>query len=1083
MKNRINHFVNRDHRYRSSILVEKILKNLRKMIPKANACRPAKVKTKVIHLLHTNQLVLLMPIIAGAIKHGLKSVDKKKINHTNNGNISSAKNYKQAKGKKTKAIVKKFNINNKKDDNILGLNKRGPRVASLNAMFKVHLLYETSRSRKGFDEDISSQSDTTTHQQLSQKSPPSHPKTKSPPKSKPRATEKHKQKPYAKKESTKEHKKPIKKCIKQEKVEKKTKKRELPVEPKNCQSKSVKKRKLVDNDVEIIDTRICKRMASLNASAILAASYLPEKVFKRSRSIESSRSIASTVEMIQETKISSSISRVEVPTASTIHTHHDHVVVKSAKTIETVKEVTRMSGKIKDRLVAIEMMERENGNVSNVDPSHIIDNRSNTIINSVVEQTSQSRRKIKSSRHLNRSHAATTGAQASISRPEAAGVTTTEFQVTKVQINTGKATHMKREKMAHQIETILEKDSVEREYQFQAKATTQSYRIQMESSYNQPLTNIITGNTIHTMPCLPVHSSNFSNLHLNTGTNVVQTTPILMSQGLNHGSCFSHSNQPILQIACNASYRPIQPSATISQLPVLNIQPQYPSHYASAFSVPHYTNTAAPSNYSTETYGFYPTGSIVQPIYDPLMRTYPLLKPIPFHAVPTVIRTDQNFSSFTPSSHANHAQSISTIPTQQTKNPPATLLQQPTILTSLAPHINKSTPVNSQMDPLMTPLNNTNSYIIHPTSDLSRGLRSHEIVSHQATLPADVARLPINNNNNNTTSINSDINIANKAFPNQQNLSRLAHSMSNNTAASSIAFIGSSMPIHNLHSHQQSPNIFSTFTSPNITGDKQFASQQILSKPPGNLSTRTNSSSGYCKPATTVITEIFPIKKPAEYKKPSKETQVSITPLVMQNSSLTCQHKDSSSQMTNSRSASCSKGYSISSFTDIKKCDRASETLSNSRTPLSSTASVQTIRVSPPNLSIPSLVNPKCLRKETDCSNPKKSAKRSPTLCTQNPKKPTSTTIQCIPLSNAQQLKKKIVPNNKAKIDSVTPECRVSPNSELSLSKKSNKKRLSHGWTWQGKPKQEPVFVKVSIEYFVYRAKSSLRYVISRLAR
>lgn len=43
-----------------------------------------------------------------------------------------------------------------------------------------------------------------------------------------------------------------------------------------------RKRSIVDRTVEIIDTRRCKRMASLNATAMMAATYLPEARFVRS---------------------------------------------------------------------------------------------------------------------------------------------------------------------------------------------------------------------------------------------------------------------------------------------------------------------------------------------------------------------------------------------------------------------------------------------------------------------------------------------------------------------------------------------------------------------------------------------------------------------------------------------------------------------------------------------------------------------------------------------------------------------------------------------------------------------------------
>ncbi|KAJ6220034.1 hypothetical protein RDWZM_005846 [Blomia tropicalis] len=71
-------------------------------------------------------------------------------------------------------------------------------------------------------------------------------------------------------------------------------KKSLPITKRKKKKRTKRKniRSLVDSDVEIIDTKKCKRMASLNASAILAASYMPEtRIVPKSSSIESDEPI------------------------------------------------------------------------------------------------------------------------------------------------------------------------------------------------------------------------------------------------------------------------------------------------------------------------------------------------------------------------------------------------------------------------------------------------------------------------------------------------------------------------------------------------------------------------------------------------------------------------------------------------------------------------------------------------------------------------------------------------------------------------------------------------------------------------
>ena len=111
-----------------------------------------------------------------------------------------------------------------------------------------------------------------------------------------------------------------------------------------------RKRKLdIDDSVELIDTRSTKRLASLNASAIMAASYQDEKplVPVQAGSKQSTSAPPSPKPNYQE--------HVEV-----IHKTTTVMNDGVTETIEKIKKITHVSGKIRERLLAIEMMENEN---------------------------------------------------------------------------------------------------------------------------------------------------------------------------------------------------------------------------------------------------------------------------------------------------------------------------------------------------------------------------------------------------------------------------------------------------------------------------------------------------------------------------------------------------------------------------------------------------------------------------------------------------------------------------------------------------------------------------------------------------
>lgn len=184
---------------------------------------------------------------------------------------------------------------------------RVQRVASLNAMAKVHILYE-NESRPAIVEADDAQEDCkalvplrTDH--LPSPSPP--PPQSSPPPSPPAPTA-----------GTRRKKKAI--------VARKVIKR---------------KRDVLDADVEIIDTRQCRRMASLNAQAIMAASYSRERS-SRKFDKESPSSFSSS------SSSSSSTSSAASCELKVVHHHHQQEIVVCSVQTKTVHKTVQEKAEV-----------------------------------------------------------------------------------------------------------------------------------------------------------------------------------------------------------------------------------------------------------------------------------------------------------------------------------------------------------------------------------------------------------------------------------------------------------------------------------------------------------------------------------------------------------------------------------------------------------------------------------------------------------------------------------------------------------------------------------------------------------------
>lgn len=248
-------------------------------------------------------------------------------------------------------------------------------INSINDSIKKEQQQKSSTTKKkkkpNKEDDVSPNDDDETNSELSTSKLTSKPTNSKPPKSKPASKDK-KDTKSSKTKDTQSDKPSGKKEGKKEKASKKEPKSESKGESsssskstsKEENSKNIKKakkkkslvkenekkRKLdIDESVELIDTRSTKRLASLNASAIMAASYQDEKP-------------------LVPVQAGSKQSTPVPPSPKPNYQEHVEVIHKTTtvmndgvtETIEKIKKITHVSGKIRDRLLAIEMMENEN---------------------------------------------------------------------------------------------------------------------------------------------------------------------------------------------------------------------------------------------------------------------------------------------------------------------------------------------------------------------------------------------------------------------------------------------------------------------------------------------------------------------------------------------------------------------------------------------------------------------------------------------------------------------------------------------------------------------------------------------------
>ncbi|XP_055949229.1 uncharacterized protein LOC129983676 [Argiope bruennichi] len=380
------------------------------------------------------------------------------------------------------------------------------------------------------------------------------------------------------------------KCSDKDKI-KNVKKEKLQAKVKA--QKRGKKRKFPD--VEIIDTKICKRMASLNAQAILAASYLqepkPKRVYRRN---EKCNGASDEKEAAMGTECDITVIKTEKEDDVTFI--ETKLVERNDKQNEILKNSSKeQMNKSIDPSVTHKKQTSDNQRPETPKQKNDSDEPDLTIIESNTDLASASR-KCSVANSVVASSAATTK------------VGVTQYtEVTKVQINTHNDAEIKTDsKSERKIEQILSNDDVAitQMYHYQSKSTNESYCVQMQTTYKpgsrnlSPSTSRPSGDGLHPFvnePLLP-NSQHYYNRN-----------PILPP----------HTYQ------MNPSMGPVPPAISMDH--------RLPRQFGgSAFTVPHYRHPQ-PLQFPPNEYGYYqPAGPLIQPVQD----QYTIHKPVPYHPQP-----------------------------------------------------------------------------------------------------------------------------------------------------------------------------------------------------------------------------------------------------------------------------------------------------------------------------------------------------------------------------------------------------------------------------------------------------------------
>ncbi|GFR04596.1 uncharacterized protein TNCT_440171 [Trichonephila clavata] len=448
---------------------------------------------------------------------------------------------------------------------------RTHRMASLNALAKVHVLYENEGRNVG--ENLNDADECSLIDFLNENSDDEEDREV---KSKEIKKE---TKPILnanvkKNEKTKSNDKEKTKSIKKEKTP----------PPKNTQKKTIK-RKLPD--IEIIDTRICKRMASLNAQAILAASYMQEprqrKNFKKSGKNDGS---------------------------TNLNTMKCDIVIKQEIIDDETEEITLIEtlqpkkNENTELNFSKEMNEDADSSTSEINKNSLSEassqnNQSMESEISIIERNREE--KTPSSRKCNIENSVVTSATAT-------KVGVTQYtEVTKVQINTHKDTEIvEKSKPERKIGEILANDDVAitQMYHYQSKSTNESYCVQMQTTYKPGTRNLSPSSS------------------RSSGDGILP----YLNESMLPGSQHYYNRSSILP----PQAYPVNP--TMGPVPpIVSMDRRLPHQFGgSAFTVPHYRHPQ-PMQFPPNDYGYFqPAGPLIQPTQDQLT----IHKPVPYHPQP-----------------------------------------------------------------------------------------------------------------------------------------------------------------------------------------------------------------------------------------------------------------------------------------------------------------------------------------------------------------------------------------------------------------------------------------------------------------
>lgn len=399
------------------------------------------------------------------------------------------------------------------------------------------------------------------------------------------------------------------------------------------------KRKL--DDVEIIDTRSCKRMANLNAQAILAASYLLE----RSRKERNEKKGLKNEKKSDLTSVNSSDNSDSnnINSDSTVSISHsedtcENIIVDDLEDRPVTEfrnshfNISKSSENRHSPLISVSDDQDEHNQLNVEENEKVLTNDEKNIGSECTVQERCELHSMSSNKDTSRTVTSTAVSKVGL----------TEYtEVTKVRINTTEDMGIKEEgKVEQKIEHILEKDDVAitRMYHYQTKGNSQSYCLQMQTTYKPSSAKGFTP------PPSVINRSSPRKMHL-------ETPPHMMSTMLHNSQSYYNypSHSPVIPDSNTQTYPISHGLAGINNIPMVNVGP-LTRHYSSAFTVPHYGH-APPMPYPPNDYGYYqPAGPLIQPIHDPCL----IHKPVPYHPQHHHLHPSQNSHASYPEQCLSH---------------------------------------------------------------------------------------------------------------------------------------------------------------------------------------------------------------------------------------------------------------------------------------------------------------------------------------------------------------------------------------------------------------------------------------------